>query len=169
MKQKTIEVKESLVELTELLAKYKDYRYRRRIKSLIYLINGSNFNRAEISSHLEVDRKTLYQWYSCYENKGLSGLLSSRRKVRKSRLITSDLHDMLKKKVHDSSNPFLGYQDAVEWVYHTCGITINYHTLRGYLKKHFNTTLKTPRKSHYKKSTEEVEAYKKTSICARTS
>ncbi len=40
---------------------------------------------------------------------------------------------------------------------------INYHTLRSFMITNFDTKLKQPRKSHYKKDEEAFEAFKKTS------
>ena len=59
-------------------------------------------------------------------------------------------------------NPLLGYQDAQRWVLENFATDINYHTLRDYMKKHFNTKLKVPRKSHIKKDEQAEENFLKT-------
>ena len=39
---------------------------------------------------------------------------------------------------------------------------MKYNTLRTYLIRHFGTKLRMPRKSHYKKDEQAIEAFKKT-------
>ena len=46
---------------------------------------------------------------------------------------------------------------------HTSEI-ISYTTLRNYMITNFKTKLKSPRKSHYKKDEQAIEAFKKTTV-----
>jgi transposase len=68
----------------------------------------------------------------------------------------------LSQRVNDPTNTFLGYWDAQQWVNETYGIDIKYQRIREYLKQHFKTKLKSPRKSHYKKNVEAEKAFLKT-------
>jgi hypothetical protein len=94
--------------------------------------------------------------------KGMDGLLIDEPKNLKSRIITPAIHDGLKERVNSSTNPFLGYWDAKDWVLSTYGVAVQYHLIRHYLIQHFKTKLKSPRKSHYKKDEEAEKAFLKT-------
>lgn len=163
MKKIETKIAESLEELHNELSKYKDYRYRDRIKSLIYLLEDSNQQRIVIAKRLGINRDTLQDWYKLYREKGLKGLLQfgRSRKTYHSKYITPTIHKSLEEKVQDGSNPLVGYKEAVHFVLEKHQVEVPYDTLRKYLKKHFGTKLKSPRKSHYKKNEAEGEAFKK--------
>jgi len=78
-------------------------------------------------------------------------MISDQPKNKQSKIITSEIHLGLSQRVNDPLNHFLGYWDAQIWVNETYGIDIKYQRIREYLKQHFKTKLKSPRKSHYKK------------------
>ena len=90
-------------------------------------------------------------------------MLSDKPKLIRSRIITPEIHKGLEVKVNSSTDPFLGYWDAQNWVNQTYGIDVKYHLLRQYLINHFKTKLKSPRKSHYKKDADAEKAFLKTS------
>ena len=77
-------------------------------------------------------------------------------------LITTEIHEVLEEKLNDSNSPLQGYWDAVMWIKDTKGLIVSYQVLRNYMIKHFKTKLKVPRKSHYKKDEEAIEAFFKT-------
>jgi transposase len=97
-----------------------------------------------------------------YREQGIAFLLADEPKVRPSKIITPEIHDALKAKVNSSDSPFLGYWEAQQWVEDTFNVKIKYHWLRKYLITHFKTKLKSPRKSHYKKDEQAIEAFFKT-------
>jgi len=51
-----------------------------------------------------------------YRLYGLDYLLADSSKVRKSKIITPEIHQGLEAKVNSSDAPFLGYWDAQQWV-----------------------------------------------------
>ena len=78
--------------------------------------------------------------------------------------ITETLHKELELKLNDSACPLLGYNDVVNWVKKEFDIDIKYNTLRTYMKRHFGSKLKVPRKSHYRKDEQAIAVFKKPSI-----
>jgi len=105
---------------------------------------------------------TQERWLTKYRDQGIAFLLADEPKVRPSKIITPEIHDALKAKVNSSGSPFLGYWEAQQWVEDTFNVKIKYHWLRKYLITHFKTKLKSPRKSHYKKDEQAIEAFLKT-------
>lgn len=98
-----------------------------------------------------------------YIEKGLEGLLTISSGVSNHTKVPSSIHKGLELKLNDSSNPLLGYNEAVSWVKKEFDIDIKYNTLRTYMKRHFGTKLKVPRKSHYKKEEQAIAVFKKLS------
>jgi len=98
-----------------------------------------------------------------YRKSGVSGIIIKPTRNKKSKIITPAIHQGLKEKLEDSNNPLHGYWDAQNWVLKEFGVQVQYHWLRQYLIKHFKTKLKTPRKSHYKKDEQAINAFLKTS------
>ena len=99
------------------------------------------------------------RWLTKYRKSGVSSIAIKPTRNKKSKIITSEVHQGLKKKLEDSNNPLKGYWDAQNWVLTEFGIQVQYHWLIQYLIKHFKTKLKTPRKSHYKKENQAIDAF----------
>jgi transposase len=92
----------------------------------------------------------------------MASYISNEPQIRPSKIITPQIHDALEARVNSSDSPFLGYWEAQQWVEETFNVPIKYHWLRKYLITHFKTKLKSPRKSHYKKDEQAIEAFLKT-------
>ena len=157
-------LKESISELRVLLKKEKKHRIEKRLHFLILKDENKYATREDLASYLNIAESTLRSWSKTYIESGLEGLLKISSGGANHKKIDSDLHKALEQKLHDSSNPFLGYKDAVKWVKKHKNIGVEYNTLRTYMKLHFGTKLKVPRKSHYKKDEQAIEVFKKPSI-----
>ena len=157
-----IVVSESISELKKIQSKQLSFKAEKRIKCLILLKLNKFKNQQEIADYLEVDRRTVVNWISFYKNGGIEGILLKTTRDKPSKLITSEIHEGLEKKVKDAENPLLGYKDALRWVRENYTIDIQYHWLRKYMIQHFKTKLKSPRKSHLNKDEGQVETFLKT-------
>ncbi len=158
----TIEVSENIEDLKKLYKRQKNFRIRTRIKSLILLKEKKFKRQTDISNYLGIDYATLKRWFKKYKEYGLQSLLTIGSGGAKGSCISNAIHKGLEEKLQDSQNPLLGYWDAVLWVSQQYGETLNYQTLRSYMIRHFKTKLKHPRKSHYKKDEQAIEAFQKT-------
>ena len=147
----SLDISESLIELKELVSKQTTLKGEKRVKSLIYIKTKKFKTRQEVSASLGVHIRTLERWVETYKLFGIDQMISDKPKNKQSKIITSEIHLGLSQRVNDPLNPFLGYWDAQIWVNETYGIEIKYQRIREYLKQHFKTKLKSPRKSHYKK------------------
>ncbi len=161
-KPKEFIIKEDILTLKSLRKQQTFFKFEKRIIWLIELQEKRFKTRVELAKYLGITTRTQERWSIKYQKGGIQELLSDAPKKLKSRIITSDIHDGLSKRVNSSENPFLGYWDAVDWVKSEYGVSINYHLLRYHLIKHFKTKLKSPRKSHYKKDDKAVNAFLKT-------
>jgi len=158
-----IVIKESVLELRKLRLKQKSLSKQKRVDCLLYLKTSKFKTRQKLANYLSVHIRTQERWLVKYRLHGLDYLLADSSKVRKSKIITQEIHQGLEAKVNSSDASFLGYWDAQQWVNAQYNVQIKYHWLRQYLIKHFKTKLKTPRKSHYKKDQQAVDAFLKTS------
>ena len=161
-RKSNIEVKESIESLKKAYFTEKNHRIRTRIKCLILLKEKKFKGQLEIAIHLGVDYATVKRWLKQYNEEGLKSLIIFKSGGKRKSVINSEVHQSLLTKLNDSNDPLLGYWDAVLWVNNNHGIEIKYNTLRTYLIRHFKTKLKAPRKSHYKKDEQVIEAFKKT-------
>ena len=161
-RQSNIDVKESVEFLNKLYLKERNHRIRTRIKCLILLKESKFKGQLEIAIHLGVDYATVKRWLKQYKEEGLESLIMLKSGGKRRSIINSEVHHSLARKLNDSEEPLLGYWDAVFWVKQKHGLEIKYNTLRTYLIRHFKTKLKSPRKSHYKKDEQAIEAFFKT-------
>jgi transposase len=161
-KKAELEIIETCLELKKLLLKQKTIKGQKRIKSLIE-IKSNRFNtRGDLADHLLIHIRTLERWVDDYKLGGVGKMLTDKPKNKQSKIITPSIHKGLELRVNDPHHPFLGYWDAQNWVKQQYGIEVKYQRIREYLKQHFKTKLKTPRKSHYKKDEEAEKAFLKT-------
>jgi transposase len=158
----SFEIKESLIELKSLRTKQPTLSKQKRIDCLIHLKSNKFATRQELSNYLGVHIRTQERWLNNYREEGIVSMLTDKPKIKKSKIISKEIHDALESKVNSSESPFLGYWEAQQWVENTFNVEIKYHWLRKYLIAHFKTKLKSPRKSHYKKDEQAIEAFLKT-------
>lgn len=158
-----IEIQESAELLQTLYRKEKNHRIRARIKCLILILDKKFASQQQLAQHLGVDYATVKRWLKQYREEGLKSLIVLNSGGKRTGVITEEIHKSLEKKVNDSNEPFLGYWEAVLWIKKEHSLDVKYNTLRTYMIRHFQTKLKSPRKSHYKKDEQAIEAFLKTS------
>ena len=155
-------IHESLSELRKIRNKQPHLYLQKRIDCLIFIKTSKFTTRQDLANYLGVHKRTQERWLNKYKESGLKLLLSDEPKSRTSKTITPEIHQALEARVYSSERPFLGYWEAQQWVEETFGISIKYHWLRKYMVTHFKTKLKSPRKSHYQKDEQAIEAFFKT-------
>ncbi len=162
-RQSNITVKERLKELKALYKKESNQRLKLRLKCLIYTKENKYKTQTILATHLGIDYSSLKRWFKLYKEEGLASYLKIKSGGNKASVITEDIHQKLAEKLHDASNPLKGYWEARQWIKDNFGLDIKYNTVRTYLIRHFKTKIKVPRKSHYKKDEQAIEAFFKTS------
>lgn len=162
-KRQEIVVKESETELKLLRKQQASLPQEKRVIWLLQFKLKKHLTREQTALKVNISIRTQTRWIKEYMNEGLEAFLSCKKNNRKSNMISPEVHLALKGRVNSSESPLLGYWDAVDWVKKEFDIEIKYHWLRKYLITHFKTKLKSPRKSHYKKDEQAIEAFLKTS------
>jgi transposase len=161
-RQAEIEITETLDYLKKLRNKENNHRLKTRIQSLILTKEEKFKRRIDLANHLGVGIASLDRWTRVYKESGLDAMLTISNGGARRICVPKEVHEGLAEKVYDSNSPLLGYWDAVGWVKENYDLDIKYNTLRTYLIRHFKTKLKEPRKSHYKKDEQAIQAFKKT-------
>jgi len=157
-----VKIKESFEYLEKLRRNSSNHKRKQKLKGLILFKKYPDKTQQEIANKIGYCNSAFRVWLRTYKNEGLDVMLSEKPKGKPKSVISKEIHQALSDKLEDSQTPLLGYKDAVLWVEQNFGQVINYETLRQYLIRNFKTKLKMPRKSHYKKDEQAIEAFKKT-------
>lgn len=162
-KPQEFQIKENKDVLKKLRREQTNIRFEKRVLWLLYIQDNKFKTRKELCEYLDISPRTQERWTKQYVNNGIEALLSDLPKNKKSKIITAEIHKGLEERLNASDKGFLGYWDAQQWVISQYGVQVKYHWIRQYLIKHFKTKLKSPRKSHYKKDDQAIDAFLKTS------
>lgn len=162
---KRIEIKETIKELQKLRKGVSD-TINKRLMMLLYIKKYPDRSVAKrsLSVQLGVDANSITAWKKLYIEKGISGILSDGRIGFKPSVITAEEHEALARLLHDPQNGVTGYKELLRWVEKTLNKKMCYITLVQYVQRHFGTRIKVARKSHIRKSEEDVSAFKKTLV-----
>ena len=158
-----IKIKESVESLNLLYKKERNSIAKLKLKCLLYTKENKYSTQSILATHLGISHATVKRWIKIYREEGLLSYLSEKRGGNRKNILPEEVHIALSKRVNSSSDPFKGYWDVQLWIKKHYNIDIKYTTIRSYLIRHFKTKLKTPRKSHYKKDQQAIEAFFKTS------
>lgn len=158
-----LSIKESPQELLSLKKRQTSFKSIQKIQLLELLQQNPSISRESTAKRLTISLRTQTRWLNEYLDKGLETYISRQTSSKKSAIVTQEIHDGLSKRLNSSTDCFKGYWDAHRWVEETYGIKISYFNLRAYIVKHFNSKLKKPRKSHYKKDAQAYESFLKNS------
>lgn len=154
-KTSTLEIRESLTDLKLLLKGQSNSKNTVRIQSLICIKSSQFDKRIDLASFLGYNIRTMELWLKLYKEGGIYNMLvSTKIKQKRKRLVTSQIHQGLSKRLNDPKVGFMSYTQAHKWVNQTYGSNIKYTTIRNYMIAFFGTKIKRPRKSHIKKSEE---------------
>lgn len=156
---KIIAVKESREELQQLLRKTTAAN-RPRLKMLL-LIGKGILSTQILAAKTGVSMDSISHYKKRYSSQGLSALLQERRGVHKQGAISREQQQVLKQKLADPKGGFTSYKQLVEWLNTTFSLSMNYHAVNKYVKRHFAAKLKVGRKSHVQKDPSAAAAFKK--------
>ena len=122
-----IEVLESVEELKRLQGKQVSLKAEKRIVCLL-LIKSKKFKTQQLlEEYLGVGRQAIVTWLSLYREGGIELIQLKPTRNKPSKIITTQIHNGLEKKVKDVTNPLLGYWDAQRWVKEEFDVEVGYH------------------------------------------
>lgn len=154
---------ESLDVLQGYKTKIDNYKSSKQLDCLFLLKKNNYLRLEELALELDISVTTLRRWLNKYRSEGISNFLKKETRNRPYTIITPEIHEGLKKRLHDPDNSFNGFWDAQNWVEETYGVKVKYKSLWSHITHKLNGSLKTPRKSNVKKDKEAEAEFLKTS------
>jgi transposase len=154
-----IAVKESIEELQQLFRKA-TRATRPRLKMLL-LIRKGVLSTQVLAAKTGVSMDTIGHYKKRYSTQGLSALLQERRGAHQQGAISRAQHQLLKQQLADPKGGFTSYKQLVQWINETFGLSMRYHAVNKYVKRHFHTKLKVGRKTHVQKDPLAAAVFKK--------
>ena len=159
---KKIQVKESLPELKQLHKSVAAHR-KSRVQMLIVALQKELHSKYRLADALGVDRNSIQNWKTAYEQGGLQALLEEKRGGKKKPLIDEQTDKAIQAKLSDAYDAPRSFTELQQWVDEHYLPGINYHTLRKHVRGKYGAKIKVVRKSHVQKDVAAVEAFKKKS------
>ena len=121
-----IEIKEGLNELKSLRIREKNHRKKTRLQCLILTKEKKFKRRVDLATHLGIGIASLDRWTKVYKESGLTAMLDISSGGLRKHSSLEVIHKELEDKLNNSSDPLLGYWDAVSWVRDNFEIEIKY-------------------------------------------
>jgi len=163
---KSIQVKESVVELKKLLKSTPRLIFP-RIKMLLEIKkheNAGGISKRNLADSIGVNHNSIQTWRTLYATGGIKQLIAYTKNEGRPTILSEAEHSAIKSKLNDSKNGLRGYVELLDWVESTFKKEIKYNTLLKYTNREFGSRIKVARKSHVKKDPEAVLTFKKTSL-----
>jgi transposase len=161
---KNIEVKESIVELKNLIKKSSNI-IRPRVQMLLEMKRSKKMlTKYELAELVGVNHNSITTWRRKYEKDGISALLQHNQGGKRREVIDATTHKAIEKRLTNPKEGFRSYKELQQWVDEHYIANIKYITLVKYVQNKFGAKLKVARKSHVNKDEQAVEAFKKTSV-----
>jgi transposase len=143
----SIEVKESLDELTQQLCQVKTSSAKERLQVLYWLKQDNALSISAIAKAVGKHRNTLQTWLSMYREGGV-------------RVIPQWAENALAKRLQES-NGFQSYYAVQQWLAETLGIEAKYHAVYQMTRYRLKAKLKVARPQNSKQDSEQRENFKK--------
>jgi len=162
-----IPVTESIKELRVKL-KQASPMLQPRLKMLLVMKKAgvSGISKRELMDSVGVCSQSIQNWRTAYKRGGMAALLANGKKGKcgKPSVFTKQEHRAMEALLQNPRNGLAGYVELQKWVAEEFQKEVKYNTVLKYATKHFDSKVKTARKSHVKKEEEAVAAFKKTSV-----
>ena len=156
----SIEVKESLDELTQQLCQVKTSSAKERLQVLYWLKQDNAPSISAIAKAVGKHRNTLQTWLSMYREGGVEAMLEIKKSPGGVRVIPQWAEEALAKRLQQS-NGFQSYGAVQQWLAETLGIEAEYHAVYQMTRYRLKAKLKVARPQNYLQDSEQRETFKK--------
>ena len=156
----SIEVKESLDELTQQVCQVKTSRAKERLQVLYWLKQDNAPSISAIAKAVRKHRNTLQTWLSMYREGGVEAMLEIKKSPGGVRVIPQWAENALAKRLQES-NGFQSYYAVQQWLAETLGIEAEYHAVYQMTRYRLKAKLKVARPQNSKQDSEQRENFKK--------
>ena len=158
----SIEIKESLADLSERLRQADTQTAKERLQVLYWLKQDQAPSISAIAKAVGKHRNTLQTWLSMYQEGGVAGMLAVKPTSGGARKIPQWAEAALAKRLEDSDHGFKSYGEVQQWLAETLDIEAEYHAVYQMTRYRLKAKLKVARPQNRKQNQEQREAFKKT-------
>ncbi len=156
----SIEVKESLDELTQLLCQVNLPSAKERLQVLYWLKQDNAPSISAIAKAVGKHRNTLQTWLSMYREGGVEAMLEIKKSPGGVRVIPQWAENALAKRLQES-NGFQSYGAVQQWLAETLGVEAEYHAVYQMTRYRLKAKLKVARPQNSKQDSEQRDNFKK--------
>ena len=164
----SIEVKESLEELTQQLCQVKTSSAKERLQVLYWLKQEEAPSISAIAKAVGKHRNTVQTWLSNYREGGVEMMLESKKSPGRVRVIPRWAETALAKRLQEPNHGFSSYGKVQQWLAETLGIEAEYHAVYQMTRYRLKAKLKVARPQNCQQVSEQREAFKQTSKATST-
>lgn len=158
----SIQIQESLDDLTEQLRQTKTPKTKERLQVLYWLKQENAPSITTIAQAIGKHRSTIQTWLSMYRDGGVESMLEIKKSPGGVRVIPQWAENALAKKLQDPNHGFQSYGEVQQWLAEKLGVSAKYHAVYQMTRIRLKAKLKVPRPQHHKQDREQREAFKKT-------
>lgn len=163
----SIEVKESLEELTQQLCQVKTSSAKQRLQVLYWLKQEEAPSISAIAKAVGKHRNTVQTWLSNYREGGVEMMLESKKSPGRVRVIPRWAETALAKRLQEPNHGFSSY-GMQQWLAETLGVEAEYHAVYQMARYRLKAKLKVARPQNCQQVSEQREAFKQTSKATST-
>lgn len=157
----SIQVQESLEDLTERLRQEQAPRMKERLQVLYWLKQEHAPSISAIAKAIGRHRGTLQDWLATYRDQGIAAMLEIKQSPGGSRVIPQWAEERLARRL-ESAEGFNSYGEVQQWLESTLGVAAAYHAVYQMTRYRLKAKLKVPRPQNSKQDPQRLEAFKKT-------
>lgn len=158
----SIEVKESLDELTQQLCKVNSPCVKERLQVLYWLKQDNAPSISAIAKAVGKHRNTVQTWLSNYREGGVEVMLALKKSPGGVRVIPQWAETALAKRLQEPNHGFSSYGKVQQWLAETLGIKAEYHTVYQMTRYRLKAKLKVARPQNCQQDSKQREAFKQT-------
>ena len=156
----SIEVKESLDELTQQLCQVDSPCAKERLQVLYWLKQDNAPSISAIAKAMGKHRNTLQTWLSMYKEGGVEAMLEIKKSPGGVRVIPQWAEDALAKRLQEN-NGFQSYYGVQQWLAETLGIEAEYHAVYQMTRYRLKAKSSVARPQNSKQDSEQRENFLK--------
>lgn len=164
----SIQIQESLDDLTEQLRQIKTPKTKERLQVLYWLKQENPPSVITIAKAIGKHRSTVQTWLSMYRDGGVEAMLEIKKSPGGVRVIPQWAENALGKRLQDPNHGFQSYGQVQQWLAEKLGVEAKYHAVYQMTHYRLKAKLKVARPQHYKQDNEQREAFKKTLLTTST-
>lgn len=155
----SIEVKESLDDLTQQLRQAETSSAKERLQVLYWLKQDDAPSISAIAKAVGKHRNTLQSWLLMYREGGVEAMLEIKKSPGGVRVIPQWAEVALARRLEDPHHGFQSYGEVQQWLAETLRVEAEYHAVYQMTRYRLKAKLKVARPQNSKQDSEQRESF----------